>query len=133
MAAAGALRPHITLLTGGGGGPIPSTSLQILLSVLPLPFRCRGRSVLVSNASSSPSSPPSLEKEAVAGAFPGPTAESCVNLGLELFSKGRRRKQKCCRMFKESFERLRSQIWYHTYDPELVPFRAAPEFKELQE
>jgi len=87
-AAAAALRPHITLLSGGGG-PIPSTTLQIQPFVSPLPFRRRGRTVHVSNASSSPSSPPTPEKEAVAEAVPLPTAESCVNLGLELFSKGR--------------------------------------------
>ncbi|CAO2184615.1 unnamed protein product [Urochloa humidicola] len=84
-AAAAALRPRITLLSGGGG-PIPSTTLQILPSASPLPFRRCGRSVLVPNASSSQPSP---EKEVVGEAVPVPTAESCVNLGLELFSKGR--------------------------------------------
>jgi len=88
-AAAAALRPHITLLSGGSGPIIPSTTLQIQPSVSPLPFGRRGRIVLVPNASSSPSSPPTPEKEAVAEAVPLPTAESCVNLGLELFSKGR--------------------------------------------
>lgn len=93
-----ALRPHITFLSGGSV-PIPSTTLQILPSVSPLPFRRRGRIVLVSSASSSPSSPPSPE-DAVAEAVPVPTAESCVNLGLELFSKGRVTPRRLVAMFE---------------------------------
>jgi hypothetical protein len=93
MAAAGAsaLRPHLALLPagggGGGGGGTRSYALQALSFVSPLLPHCgrRRRCVLRSKASSSPSPPPSPGKEAVAV----PTAESCVNLGLELFSKGR--------------------------------------------
>ncbi|CAL4963702.1 unnamed protein product [Urochloa decumbens] len=165
--AAAALRPHITLLSGGGG-PIPSTTLQILPSASPLPFRRRGRSVLVLNASSSPSSPPSPEKEAVTEEVPVLTAESCVNLGLELFSKGRVRdaleqfenalelnptpneaqaalyNKACCHAYREESKKaaecLRTALRDYNLkfgtilnDPDLAPFRASPEFKELQE
>ncbi|KAG2588682.1 protein LOW PSII ACCUMULATION 1, chloroplastic-like [Panicum virgatum] len=166
-AAAAALRPHITLLSGGGG-PIPSTTLQIQPSVSPLPFGRRGRIVLVPNASSSPSSPPTPEKEAVAEAVPLPTAESCVNLGLELLSKGRVRdaleqfenalelnptpieaqaalyNKACCHAYREESKKaaecLRTALRDYNLkfgtilnDPDLAPFRASPEFKELQE
>lgn len=84
--AAAALRPHLSLLSAGGG--IPNPTLQTLSFVAPLlRRRCRRRSsVILSNASSSPPSPPPSPEKAVEAA---PTAESCVNLGLELFSKGR--------------------------------------------
>ncbi|RLM93776.1 protein LOW PSII ACCUMULATION 1, chloroplastic [Panicum miliaceum] len=165
-AAAAALRPHTTLLSGGSG-PIPSTTLQVLPFLSTLTFR-RGRSVLVSNASSSPSSPPTPEKEAVAEAVPVPTAESCVNLGLELFSKGRVRdaleqfenalelnptpieaqaalyNKACCHAYREESKKaaecLRTALRDYNLkfgtilnDPDLAPFRASPEFKELQE
>jgi hypothetical protein len=86
--AAAALRPHLALLSGGGGIPNPALRTLSIVSPLLLHIRShrsnRHRGILRSNASSSPPSPPpSPEKEAV------PTAESCVNLGLELFSKGR--------------------------------------------
>ncbi|CAO2208148.1 unnamed protein product [Urochloa humidicola] len=164
-AAAAALRPHITLLSGGGGGPIPSTTLQTLPSASPLLFRRRGRRVLVSNASPSPPPP---EKEAVAEAVPVPKAESCVNLGLELFSKGRVRdaleqfenalelnptpieaqaalyNKACCHAYREESKKaaecLRTALRDYNLkfgtilnDPDLAPFRASPEFKELQE
>jgi hypothetical protein len=85
--AAAALRPHLALLSGGGGIPNPALRTLSLVSPLLLHLRShRYRGVLRSNASSSPPSPPpSPEKEAETV----PTAESCVNLGLELFSKGR--------------------------------------------
>nr|CAB3473112.1 unnamed protein product [Digitaria exilis] len=165
--AAAALRPHVTLLSGCSG-PIPSTTLQILPFVFPLPLRRCGRSILVSNASSSPSSPPSPEKEALAEAVPVPTAESCVNLGLELFSKGRVRdaleqfenalelnptpieaqaalyNKACCHAYREESKKaaecLRTALRNYNLkfgtilnDPDLAPFRASPEFKELQE
>jgi len=86
-AVAAAPRPQLSPLSGGGGATISSLTLQTLAFISPLPTRRRRRCVLRSNASSSPSPPPSQEKEAAAEVVP--TAESCVNLGLQLFSKGR--------------------------------------------
>uniref|UniRef100_A0A0E0MW61 Uncharacterized protein n=1 Tax=Oryza rufipogon TaxID=4529 RepID=A0A0E0MW61_ORYRU len=172
MAAAGAsaLRPHLALLPagggGGGGGGTRSYALQALSFVSPLLPHCgrRRRCVLRSKASSSPSPPPSPGKEAVAV----PTAESCVNLGLELFSKGRVKdaleqfenalelnpnpveaqaalyNKACCHAFREESNKaadcLRTALRDYNLkfgtilnDPDLAPFRASPEFKELQE
>ncbi|KAM3328771.1 hypothetical protein ACQJBY_026102 [Aegilops geniculata] len=164
--AAAALRPHLSLLSAGGG--IPNPTLQTLSFVAPLLLRrrCRRRSsVVLSNASSSPPSPPpSPEKEAEAA----PTAESCVNLGLEFFSKGRVRdaleqfdnalelnpnpteaqaafyNKACCHAYREESKKAADclRIALRDYnlkfgtvlnDPDMAPFRASPEFKELQE
>ncbi|KAM3347678.1 hypothetical protein ACQJBY_021547 [Aegilops geniculata] len=164
--AAAALRPHLSLLSAGGG--IPNPTLQTLSFVAPflLRRRCRRRSsVVLSNASSSPPSPPpSPEKEVEAA----PTAESCVNLGLEFFSKGRVRdaleqfdnalelnpnpteaqaafyNKACCHAYREESKNAADclRIALREYnlkfgtvlnDPDMAPFRASPEFKELQE
>ncbi|VAH58074.1 unnamed protein product [Triticum turgidum subsp. durum] len=164
--AAAALRPHLSLLSAGAG--IPNPTLQTLSFVAPLLCRrrCRRRSsVVLSNASSSPPSPPpSPEKEAEAA----PTAESCVNLGLEFFSKGRVRdaleqfdnalelnpnpteaqaafyNKACCHAYREESKKAADclRIALRDYnlkfgtvlnDPDMAPFRASPEFKELQE
>ncbi|KAF7035478.1 hypothetical protein CFC21_046352 [Triticum aestivum] len=167
--AAAALRPHLSLLSAGGG--IPNPTLQTLSFVAPLLLRrrcrrCRRRSsVVLSNASSSPPSPPpSPEKEVEAA----PTAESCVNLGLEFFSKGRVRdaleqfdnalelnpnpteaqaafyNKACCHAYREESKKAAEclRIALRDYnlkfgtvlnDPDMAPFRASPEFKELQE
>lgn len=122
--------------------------------------------MLRSNASSSPSPPPSQEEAAAAEVVP--TAESCVNLGLQLFSKGRVKdaleqfenalelnptsieaqaalyNKACCHAYREESKKaaecLREALRDYNLkfgtilnDPDLAPFRASPEFKELQE
>ncbi|KAL6615333.1 hypothetical protein ACP70R_037603 [Stipagrostis hirtigluma subsp. patula] len=169
MAAAAALRPRLSLLSGGGAIPIPSPALRTLPSIYPVPLRRRRRrrrGALRCNASSSPSPPPSPEKEAEPVTVP--TAESCVNLGLELFSKGRVRdaleqfenalelnpkpieaqaalyNKACCHAYREESRKaadcLRTALRDYNLkfgtilnDPDLAPFRASPEFKDLQE
>ncbi|CAM0881201.1 unnamed protein product [Alopecurus aequalis] len=161
--AAVAFRPHLALLSGGGG--IPNPMLRTLSFLAPRLRSHRHRGVLRSNASSSPPSPPpSPEKEAEAV----PTAESCVNLGLELFSKGRVKdalenfdnaleldpnpieaqaalyNKACCHAYREESKKaadcLRTALRDYNLkfgtilnDPDMAPFRASPEFKELQE
>ncbi|KAM0854396.1 hypothetical protein ACQ4PT_050451 [Festuca glaucescens] len=164
--AAAALRPHLARLSGGGGIPNPALRTLSIVSPLLLHLRShRHRGILRSNASSSPPSPPpSPEKEAEAV----PTAESCVNLGLELFSKGRVRdaleqfdnaleldpnpieaqaalyNKACCHAYREESKKaadcLRTALRDYNLkfgtilnDPDMAPFRASPEFKELQE
>ncbi|KAE8780351.1 protein LOW PSII ACCUMULATION 1, chloroplastic [Hordeum vulgare] len=164
--AAAALRTHLSLLSAGGG--IPNPALQTLSFVAPLLLRrrCRRRSsVVLSNASSSPPSPPPSPEKAVEAA---PTAESCVNLGLEFFSKGRVKdaleqfdkalelnpnpteaqaafyNKACCHAYREESKKAADclRIALRDYnlkfgtvlnDPDMAPFRASPEFKELQE
>ncbi|XP_062198551.1 protein LOW PSII ACCUMULATION 1, chloroplastic [Phragmites australis] len=163
-AVAAALRPHPSLLSGGGAVLSPTLQTLPLVSPASLHSNHRHRRVLRSNASSSPSPPPSPEKEAE----PVPTAESCVNLGLELFSKGRVRdaleqfenaleldpkpieaqaalyNKACCHAYREENKKAAEclRIALRDYnlkfgtvlnDPDLAPFRASPEFKELQE
>ncbi|KAG0537680.1 hypothetical protein BDA96_03G169500 [Sorghum bicolor] len=165
-AVAAAPRPQLSPLSGGGGATISSLTLQTLAFISPLPTRRRRRCVLRSNASSSPSPPPSQEKEAAAEVVP--TAESCVNLGLQLFSKGRVKdaleqfenalelnptpveaqaalyNKACCHAYREESKKaaecLREALRDYNLkfgtilnDPDLAPFRASPEFKELQE
>ncbi|KAG8052308.1 hypothetical protein GUJ93_ZPchr0001g32513 [Zizania palustris] len=162
-AAAAVQRPHLSLLSSGGGAT-PNSTLQTLAFVSPHIPHYRRRCVLRSNASSSPSPPPSSEKEVEAV----PTAESCVKLGLELFSKGRVRdaleqfenaleldpnpieaqaalyNKACCHAFREESKKaadcLRTALRDYNLkfgtilnDPDLAPFRASEEFKELQE
>uniref|UniRef100_A0A0D9V0T4 Uncharacterized protein n=2 Tax=Leersia perrieri TaxID=77586 RepID=A0A0D9V0T4_9ORYZ len=166
-AAAAALRPHLSLLSGGAGA---SSALQALAFVSPILPHYRRRRVVRSSASSSPSPspPPSPEKEAEVEVGAIPTAESCVNLGLQLFSKGRVRdaleqfenalelnpnpveaqaalyNKACCHAFREESNKaadcLRTALRDYDLkfgtilnDPDLAPFRASPEFKELQE
>ncbi|KAL5228263.1 hypothetical protein ABZP36_016528 [Zizania latifolia] len=162
-AAAAVQRPHLSFLSSCGGAT-PNSALQTLAFVSPHIPHYRRRCVLRSNASSSPSPPPSPEKEAEAV----PTAESCVKLGLELFSKGRVRdaleqfenaleldpnpieaqaalyNKACCHAFREESKKaadcLRTALRDYNLkfgtilnDPDLAPFRASAEFKELQE
>ncbi|KAL6884687.1 hypothetical protein ACP4OV_010623 [Aristida adscensionis] len=164
-AAAAALRPHVSLLSGGAA--TPSSTLQILPFIYPVHRRRhRRRRVSLCNASASPSPPPSSEKEAEPATVP--TAESCVNLGLELFSKGRVKdaleqfenalelnpkpieaqaalyNKACCHAYREESKKaadcLRTALRDYNLkfgtilnDPDLAPFRASSEFKELQE
>ncbi|KAK3164352.1 hypothetical protein QOZ80_1AG0016450 [Eleusine coracana subsp. coracana] len=169
-AAASALRPLLSDLSllrcgSGSGIAVSSPTIRTLPFVSSLPL-ARCRRVLRSNASSSSSPPPSPEKEAEAA--PVPTAESCVNLGLELFAKGRVRdaleqfdnalelnpkpieaqaalyNKACCHAYREESKKasdcLRTALRDYNLkfgtilnDPDLAPFRASPEFKELQE
>nr|ACN30638.1 unknown [Zea mays] len=154
------------MLSGGGGAALSSLTLQTLAFISPLPISRCHRCVLRSNASSSPSPPPSQEEAAAAEVVP--TAESCVNLGLQLFSKGRVKdaleqfenalelnptsieaqaalyNKACCHAYREESKKaaecLREALRDYNLkfgtilnDPDLAPFRASPEFKELQE
>ncbi|KAJ1274447.1 hypothetical protein BS78_05G062300 [Paspalum vaginatum] len=120
------------------------------------------------SAPASPSPPPLPENEAVAEVVPVPTVESCVKLGLDLFSKGRVKdaleqfenalelnptpieaqaalyNKACCHAYREESKKaaecLRAALRDYNLkfgtilnDPDLAPFRASPEFKELQE
>ncbi|KAJ1254937.1 hypothetical protein BS78_K306000 [Paspalum vaginatum] len=68
--------------------PVPAGRLPA--SAPRLPLHLRGQRIGISiSAPASPSPPPLPENEAVAEVVPVPTVESCVKLGLDLFSKGR--------------------------------------------
>ncbi|KAL6615330.1 hypothetical protein ACP70R_037600 [Stipagrostis hirtigluma subsp. patula] len=135
-ATAAALRLRLSLLSGGCAIPIPSPALRTLPSIYPVPLRRRRRrrGALRCNASSSPSPPPSPEKEAepVTVQLRSPASTSASSSS----PRAGRRKQKSCRLFKE----LKTALWDYNLkfgtilnDPDMAPFRASPEFKELQE